>query len=365
MEKQEIFKIVMQARQALEPGHPYAATLKNKPSDDTYSRYQKCAEQFFSEDEMIIARKDGSEEIKHVLLPKDAEQIIERISAYESAATIRLYATAVRRVSMEYLKDILTRIDRYQKADKWKSAYRMATSAYMDALITLAQTLPAEYLKRAKAPKPRVSKKSSIKGLPHSWREDIIAGSSEKYQLAVTVLALTGCRPSEVVKGVRVTIRNGELYAEIKGAKVTEHAGQEIRTLKLHQKSALQLLLPWMNGADEITVQVPNANSLTTHIRNVARRLWPCKRDSVTSYSLRHAMAADCKASPILEAEPELISQILGHRVDKTRSYYGDRSQGNGRLAPQQVTATHPVKITEKSLRRLPGKSKNRNMAMK
>ena len=111
MEKQEIFKIVMQARQALEPGHPYAATLKNKPSDDTYSRYQKCAEQFFSEDEMIIARKDGSEEIKHVLLPKDAEHIIERISAYESAATIRLYATAVRRVSMEYLKDILTRIE--------------------------------------------------------------------------------------------------------------------------------------------------------------------------------------------------------------------------------------------------------------
>ena len=56
-------------------------------------------------------------------------------------------------------------------------------------------------------------------------------------------------------------------------------------------------------------------------------------------------MAADCKQAIAEGADPDLVSQVLGHVVDKTASYYGNRYQSGGRsMVPLDVTVTKPIK---------------------
>lgn len=372
MEKQELYDIVREARQALRPTHPQAATLDNKVTDKTEQEYWKCVRRFFTKiplkSNRSRATQEDNTEIEEVArfayFPEDAEAIIKKVSSYSKASTIRTYATAIRYVSMRSLDQILKRIDRNQKDGNWEAAYRIASSKFMIALIRLARTLPEEYLKGATQRSPRKSKKQSLTGLPDDWRFKVIERADPEYQLAITMLALTGCRPEELAKGIRVTQREDGLYAEIHGAKVTQHAGQVKRTLKLHPVKASELLSPYMKGLEVMVVKFDQKNSLTTHIRSVAKKLWPRKKESVTSYCFKHAMSADCKASPDFKNHPESISMVLGHRVDRTRSYYGTGSQGNlDGMAPAEVTASHEVRITAKSLRALPRKSKNRSIA--
>ena len=55
-------------------------------------------------------------------------------------------------------------------------------------------------------------------------------------------------------------------------------------------------------------------------MREVGMKLWPRRKENITAYTIRHAMAADCKAAITQGADPNLVSQVLGHVVDKTAS---------------------------------------------
>jgi hypothetical protein len=97
-------------------------------------------------------------------------------------------------------------------------------------------------------------------------------------------------------------------------------------------------------------------------MRSIGKKLWPAK-EAITVYSARHAMAADCKsASHNPGTDPDLASKVLGHRVDKTASYYGSLFQSSGiSVAPSNVMVTHPVKNKSKvknSLRMTPSQLK-------
>ncbi|GAC1416495.1 MAG: hypothetical protein NVSMB6_18860 [Burkholderiaceae bacterium] len=200
--------------------------------------------------------------------------------------------------------------------------------------------------------KPRHSKRGDLRGLPHDWREILVA-RMPKYKLAALTNAVTGCRPDELLSGVQLEIRDGHLLATIKGSKCTTTTGQPWRRLfwPVDSESPLVRALVAEVHAGASLAQIADTKAYSGAMRAAGYRAWPRRKKTkktVTPYCMRHALAADMKASGIGAAE---ISAGLGHCSDVTKQYYGSASQGGGTgsVAPAKVEASREVRITPTS----------------
>lgn len=197
--------------------------------------------------------------------------------------------------------------------------------------------------------RPRHSKRRDLRGLPDDWRETVVA-RMPRYRLAALTSAVTGCRPEELAKGVQLSIEGGMLIATIQGAKVTEKAGQPWRRLcwAVDSDAPLVRALVAEVVAGASLAKVASAKAYSGAMRAAGEREWPKRKTSVTPYCMRHAMAADMKASGMDTAE---ISAALGHCSDVTKQYYGSAGQGRraGSVAPASVKAAREVRISPKA----------------
>jgi integrase len=198
--------------------------------------------------------------------------------------------------------------------------------------------------------KPKKSKMRELRDLPNDWREIVIA-RMPSYQPQILTLAITGCRPCEIVKGIEWSIIDGMLIAEIKGAKLGKHSGQEIRVLayKINSPLVKSLAKIIIENGGACTIVLKSAANLTHSIRTAARRAFPKLKKSITCYSFRHQCAADLKANALLSGnsdEAQLqISAALGHAASQTKGQYGQAKQTrSGGAIPVKVTATRIVK---------------------
>ena len=188
-----------------------------------------------------------------------------------------------------------------------------------------------------------------MKGLPSDWREQIIS-RMPAYPTAALTAAVTGCRPAELVHGVKLSIVDGMLVAYIKGAKVDveKGKGQEWRQLSWqadHSSTLLQDLLRQvrLTGGEQI-VQIKNASNFSKSMSNAGKRIWPKRKATVTPYCMRHQVAADMKSDGGLTGAE--ISAALGHQSDVTKSTYGHANMGKrGGVSPSKVIAARTVKI--------------------
>lgn len=192
--------------------------------------------------------------------------------------------------------------------------------------------------------KKRATKRTSLKGLPDNWRENI-ANRMIKYKAPFLVAALTGCRPQELVHGVKLEIVDGLIKATIKGAKVTENAGQKQRviSLKIDGKLANDLAELVRDGKNVVTLG--SASNFTTAIRDAGRREYKNNNVDLSAYSLRHQFASDMKAAGF---PAEDIAKAMGHISDKTASYYGSRQQNRGG-GPKVESVTASKKVKQKA----------------
>lgn len=194
----------------------------------------------------------------------------------------------------------------------------------------------------------RHSKRRDLRGLPDDWRERLVA-RMPNYRLAVLANAVTGCRPDELVKGVQLTIEGGMLMATIQGAKVTGTTGQPWRRLfwSTDSNSPLVRALVAEVEAGASVAQIKDSKAYSGAMRAAGGREWPKRKTTVTPYCMRHALAADMKASGMGAAE---ISAGLGHCSDVTKQYYGAASQGCGArsVVPLKVEAERNVNMTSK-----------------
>jgi integrase len=342
MTRQEIYQKLAEAKEALKPTHEDAATVNTIVTEDAQKQYIKIAKR------IIGVNQDGK-----MIFPHSAHTIISSVQESKTKSTLRKYARAVRHVSIHMLNILLKNADAAQRNGDWKEVEKIVSQPEFCALVDLAKLMPADYGVNWVAKKPRKGKKSSIKRLPHDWREQMAAISKGQYRLPMIVCLLTGCRPIETTYGVILKVINGVLYVRLKGAKVKENAGQEYRILKVsdHPLTAELIGIIGRTEQDNILVKAKNANSVTTHMRNVAKKLWPRRKESITVYSARHAMSADCKQAIFEGADIDLASKVLGHSVDKTASYYGTRSQSGGiSVAPSEIKV--PKEIKHKSAER-------------
>ena len=214
-------------------------------------------------------------------------------------------------------------------------------------LIEVLDALPAILLPPLNR-RQRQSKTAVLKKLHAIWREQITEAMPQ-YSPAILVLALTGCRPCELVTGVDIQINGEFVTAYIHGAKVNAklRKGQEWRRLFWPLDHPHQLVQDLIQKAKEaggaFTAKIESATNLGSAVRHAGHRLWPNLGEHITPYVFRHALASDLKASGLSAAD---ISACLGHRVTKTATNYGRASAAKGlNLAPCTVEAASEVRV--------------------
>lgn len=385
MTREEIYQLIADAKTALlppqtdlektkrYPSRLAAATVQTAVSEKADQQYQKYAKLLFSFQEIKDENKKKiSKDIDFCI---NADVVKCNVKSAGTKATLRKYARSVRHVAIHELHRLLKLVEGAQRAGDWEKVGVIATDPSFKTLTELSKTMPIDYfegwkpaekyirkdkngdLKRNKngeviKPLDRPnSKKRSLGKLPKDWRELMAETSTGQYRIPMIVALLTGCRPEELVNGVLLAKIKEGLYVRIKGVKVGENAGQEYRAFKLANHPLTTELLDMMNNMNKIKIKVivKNGNSVTTHMRNTAEKIWPKRVQSVTLYTARHGMAADCKSAIVNGADPDLVSKVLGHCVDKTASFYGNRFQGGGiDVVPSDVHATRQVRHKSK-----------------
>lgn len=166
----------------------------------------------------------------------------------------------------------------------------------------------------------RNGKKASIKKLPDDWHLKLCnLMANHKHSIAVRILACTGCRPCEVVRGIRVYRDQNGINFHIKGAKfkADDERGQEWRIL------TIPLDHPIGSTIDDGEYQASSAESLTKAITRKATKLG---YEGVSAYSFRHQMASNMKFSKYSKME---IANALGHISTATQEGYGNSGAGS------------------------------------
>ncbi len=200
----------------------------------------------------------------------------------------------------------------------------------------------------------RKSKRSDLKYLPNNWRDQLykqLKGS--KYELAYLVEAISGCRPGELEKGVKLICSkdSGLLTVRIdNGVKVTGQKGQPWRevTYRVDQSPLVTALFEACKNVVagtnriEMVVYIEKTTNWRAALSSAGQKLWPRLRFRVCPYHLRNAAASDWKRAGLSEED---ISAALGHCVNKTSSNYGQFQigQGGGGLIPFNVRAARSV----------------------
>ena len=200
--------------------------------------------------------------------------------------------------------------------------------------------------------KRKTSKRTDLANLPDGWRRRLIedAGGSRRYALAVEVLALTGCRPEELRKGVTL-VRNGALVEIfISGAKVRSRCGQAWREVSV-PLSALsrELQRALRKDGSKVRAAIGSTGGLRDHLRRKSRSAWPlgCV---VTPYHFRHALAEDLRQDGW---ESHEIAEVLGQRSAKTTRHYG-RKLRRCRGGPSRTALVRGRVTVTKSVPTLP-----------
>jgi integrase len=171
------------------------------------------------------------------------------------------------------------------------------------------------------------------------------------------VTAVSGCRPAELRQGVALSIVDGRLRVDIRGAKVGPGRGQERRSFQYALPSPyppindLAGIVAQAGGA--LTVSIKNPSSFSSALVYYGRAAFPRSTRRITPYSLRHFFASDLKLNC---PDPDDVSRALGHQADRTRSSYGQAQQGRADgLAPSDIDATHAVRHVRSDPRGGPG----------
>jgi integrase len=175
------------------------------------------------------------------------------------------------------------------------------------------------------------SKRADLCRFKTDWRDEMVEASEhDTYGEAVWVLAVTGCRPQELVNGVELRPEFDRITVKIKGAKVSASSGQPWRELDVSWRSVTVSLEERLAGRESLTMRIFSTAGLRKAVAAVGRRLWP-KGKRVCPYHFRHQLAEDMRESGRTADE---IAAALGQRVGETASHYGRRSRkGQGGVA--------------------------------
>ncbi|NWC10745.1 hypothetical protein HX776_18245 [Pseudomonas agarici] len=332
----EAFALAVEARQHLKNQKPSSL------SEQTIKGYE-------SEAQRLFAKSDS-----------DINKILPAIRDTESKSTYHRRKAAIKYVLMQILEKQLRLQDKAQRDQHIEEFHRhieviSGTLRLLDTITKSTNAKPLETTRR------RRSKRQDLHRLPSNWR-DLMADKTEhgKYKIPYLVSAISGCRPGELEKGIKVTFSDGDLLIRIdSGIKVSENKGQpwrEIRySLKDHDHPLIRSLIETLqrkhqakSGSDVISIE--KQTNFRSAMAEAGKKLWP-NGPRVTPYCLRHAFASDLKREQRLSQDD--VSAAIGHCVNKTASYYGQfqiGKSGSEGVRPSSVQAARPILQTRSNI---------------
>lgn len=231
------------------------------------------------------------------------------------------------------------------KADKM-DAFRLASEAAIKAnraAKAFAAVMAAE--KPPERSSPKASKRRSLPPLSaKDWRQGVYDRATPAMKAAVAVL-WAGARPCEVESGIEVEeleLDEGTIIlVRIKGAKITENSGQEMRKIAVTKDSALGAALAAHAGpvGEPATISRKAARLNKDFAWMRESRAIP---KNISPYSLRHAFCADLKKDGY---DPENIAQAMGHASARSQGNYGSVRQGTGGIGVVGIEADREVRM--------------------
>lgn len=253
------------------------------------------------------------------------------------------------------LKEALTERDKAART-KDAAAQSRAESRIGTALAILERYPPGERDRESNLTReslyhgPRQSarstgKREALESREPDWRDRLWQEIRIPDRDAVAVLALSGARPAELAKGIKVNRTEDSLRFTIRGAKVDDCTGrgQPERVISIPRKEAMATV----EGRHLLeSVRVPcnvsidNSNALTHRLGRAGERVGIVR---VSPYDYRHAFASRLKEAGVGRTE---IAAALGHRVERSQASYGSAAlgqrSGSGRVS--SASASRPVR---------------------
>lgn len=193
-------------------------------------------------------------------------------------------------------------------------------------------------------------KRNSMSYLPTDWREKVWRNSPKRDRDAIAVTALTGLRPSELEKGVRIRKVNESFEFRIQGSKVDERRqkGQAYRTItipisELRNTVEGRHLIQAQRGQFRQVKLEGSAKAFSARVSRAGARALPGTDERVSPYTYRHAFSARLKSAG---RSPEEIAKAMGHRAERSQQEYGRKGQAQnaGAGAIASASAARPVR---------------------
>lgn len=173
------------------------------------------------------------------------------------------------------------------------------------------------------------------------WREKLFLAISPIHRNATAVALLTGARPADIAKGVKISTEGNNLKITIQGSKIGPQRGQPERILFVKIDNSIARHLAALADKEEISFTT-NPKALSAAVTKAGKKAFPLLRQNVSPYTLRHALASDLKSSG---TAPPAIAEILGHRTTESQSVYGRAAHSSaGHIGIVAVRASLPVR---------------------
>lgn len=166
-----------------------------------------------------------------------------------------------------------------------------------------------------------------------------------KYGMPLAIATLTGCRPSELQKGIEITISDELIHISISGAKVGVDRGQEVRKISFKLKDygnneQMNYILSKFSGTEKgIKYQCDKKDY------NALRQYLHINHPGFTIYTLRHRVASELKKEGLPEYE---IAGFLGHRTVRSQENYGYARSASKGLSVAGVECSNEIKANQK-----------------
>lgn len=334
----EAFALIVEARQHLKN------QVTNSLSEQTIKGYE-------SEAKRLLAKSES-----------DIDKILPAIRDTTSKSTYHRRKAAIKYVLMQVLERQIRLQDKAQRGQHTEDFHRHievinGTLKMLNAIAESTDACPPGKTKR------RRSKRQDLHKLPSNWR-DLMADETEhgKYHIPYLVSAISGCRPGELEKGVKVTFSGAALLIRIdSGIKVTENKGQPWREIQYslhdHNHPLVRRLVEslkshYQAASGDAVIAIEKQTNFRSAMVAAGKKLWP-KGPRVTPYCLRHAFGSDLKRSRHITQDE--ISAAMGHCVNKTASYYGQFQIGKSGamgLEPSTIKAARPILQTRSPIPR-------------
>lgn len=181
------------------------------------------------------------------------------------------------------------------------------------------------------------SKRGQMRSFDDDWPDQIFSaarqvndGKGAAWLLPLAAIAVTGCRPAALEKGVEFSVvkRGGKnaIQAKIQGTKMTENRGQEetIFTWSVHTDThrpdeLMALTKAIMAAPDRKLIVSYDAEAISTRLRELSTKLWPRRRNKITGYCYRELLSSTAKASG---ADAVELALAMGHRSTESQGAY-------------------------------------------